>query len=189
MKSDRIFTLNDWIAKKYKSINRHLQYPLVPNAKKSKESNYKFLGINENLYLEILQDSAKIQYRLTENDYETLVDLDIHTTIDSDGLYYCSGCKKIKKYKNRADLIQQHFMDSLKKFQTKSFKKDHFICMVESKTLDILFPLVFRKSEMFKVIITGKLPEKRKSKKDGEKRLHLLPKMKFQLLRAEKVIL
>ncbi len=189
MKSDRIFTLNDWIAKKYKSINRQLQYPLVPNTKKSKESNYKFLGINENLYLKILQDSAKIQYRFTENDYETLVDLDIHTTIDSDGLYYCSGCKKIKKYKNRADLIQQHFLDSLKKFQTKSFKKDHFICMVESKTLDILFPFVFRKSEMCSLLASGNLPDKKTSIDDVDQKLHRLSKMKFQLLRGEKVIL
>lgn len=189
MKSDRIFTLNDWIAKEYKSINRQLQYPLVPNAKKSKASIFEFLGINENLNLEVAGDAAKIIYKFDENEYETLVDLDIHTTIDENGLHYCSGCKKIKKYKNRADLIQQHFLDSLKKFQTKSFKKDHFICMVESKTLDILFPFVFRKSEMCSLLASGNLPDKKTSIDDVDQKLHPLSKMKFQLLRGEKVIL
>lgn len=189
MKSDQNFALNKWIDKNYKSLNRELKYPLVPNVQKNKKIFYQFIGINENLHLEIFQDSAKIQYQLKENKYETLVDLDISPSIDQEGMHFCSGCKKRKKFKNRSEFIRHHFIDTLKAFQNKSLKKNHYVSIVEIRTLDIFLPLILKKSEMLNLLVSGKLPEKKTSIDDGKQRPNQMPKMKFQLLRAEKVVI
>lgn len=189
MESDQNFALNKWIDKNYKSLNRELKYPLVPNAQKNKKLFYQFIGINENLHLEIFQDSAKVKYRLKGNKYETLVDLDISPSIDKNGMHFCSGCKKRKKFKNRNKFIKHHFIDSLKAYQNKSLKKNHYISIVEIQTLDLFLPLILKKSEMLTLLVSGKLPKKNKSQDNREQRLNQLPKMKFQLLRAEKVVI
>lgn len=189
MESDQNFALNKWIDKNYKSLNRELKYPLVPNVQRNNKIFYQFNGINENLHLEIFQDSAKVKYRLKGNKYETLVDLDISPSIDKNGMHFCSGCKKRKKFKNRNEFIKDHFIDSLKAFQNKSLKKNYYIAIVESKTLGLFLPLILKKSEMFSLLASGNLPEK-KTSIDGEKRRpNQLSKMKFQLLRAEKVVI
>ncbi|MCW7467662.1 hypothetical protein [Leptospira levettii] len=189
MKSDQNITLNKWIEKNYKSLNRELKYPLVPNAQKNKKVFYQFISINENLYLEIFQDSAKIQYQLKENKYETLVDLDISPSIDKNGMHFCSGCKKRKKFKNRSEFIKHHFIDTLKAFQNKSLKKNHYVSIVEIQTLDLFLPLILNKSEMLSLLVSGKLPKKNKSKDNREQRPNQFSKMKFQLLRAERVVI
>ncbi|MCG6150238.1 hypothetical protein LFX15_18215 [Leptospira levettii] len=186
MKSDQNFALDKWIEKNYKSLNRELKYPLV---QKNKKIFYQFIGINDNLHLEIFQDSAKIQYQLKENKYETLVDFDISPSIDKDGMHFCSGCKKRKKFKNRNEFIKHHFIDSLKAFQNKSLKKNHYVSIVEIRTLDIFLPLILNKSEMLSLLVSGKLPEKSKSKDNREQRPNQFSKMKFQLLRAERVVI
>ncbi len=140
--------LKSWLKKNLKEINKNLPFPLKWKRKEDQQDIYTFEGINEHLSLLVRNESAQIQFQFQNDFADILVDLDISPAIDENGKHFCQGCKRPKRYDSKSDLVQDHFINSVKKYQKKNFKRGNFALLCGSKDRDKSFSKIIKEADL-----------------------------------------